>query len=121
MSGKQDPSGLRHEPNFFLMIAVVEIGGKQYTVSPNMTLVVDRQATDIGSTFDVTPLLLANEDGKNVQIGTPLVSGGKVVCRVLEHFRGDKIRVFKMKSKKHYSRTRGFRPSQTRITIESIA
>lgn len=103
------------------MIAIVEIGGKQYTVSPDMTLTVDRQSTPEGSTFDVVPLLIASEDGKNVQVGTPLVSGGKVVCRVVEHIKGDKIRVFKMKSKKHYSRTRGFRPSQTRITVESIA
>lgn len=103
------------------MIAIIEIGGKQYTVSPEMTIVVDRQHLDAGKTFDVTPLLVADEAGKDVKIGAPVLDGAKVTLRVDSHSRGDKVRVFKHKSKKRYVRTRGFRAAETTLTVVSIA
>lgn len=103
------------------MIAVIEIGGKQYTVSPESTIVVDRQHISEGETFEVTPLLVASEDGKDVKVGTPFVGGAKVTLRVDSHQKGEKVRVFKIKSKKRYVRTRGFRPSETLLTVQTIA
>lgn len=103
------------------MIAVIEIGGKQYTVSPESTLVVDRQHLNEGETLTVTPLLVASEDGKDVKVGTPFVEGASVTLRVDSHQKGEKVRVFKIKSKKRYVRTRGFRPSETTLTVQSIA
>lgn len=103
------------------MIAVIEIGGKQYTVSPESTIVVDRQHVAEGENLVVTPLLVASEDAKDVKIGTPFVDGAKVTLRVDSHQKGDKVRVFKIKSKKRYVRTRGFRPSETTLTVTSIA
>ncbi len=103
------------------MIAVIEIGGKQYTVSPESTIVVDRQHLAEGENLVVTPLLVASEDAKDVKIGTPFVDGAKVTLRVDSHQKGDKVRVFKIKSKKRYVRTRGFRPSETTLTVTSIA
>ena len=103
------------------MIAVIEIGGKQYTVSPESTLVVDRQHLNEGETLTVTPLLVASEDGKEVKVGTPFVDGASVTLRVDSHQKGEKVRVFKIKSKKRYVRTRGFRPAETTLTVQSIA
>lgn len=103
------------------MIAIIEIGGKQYTVSPESTIIVDRQHIEEGKTFDVTPLLVATEDAKEVKVGTPFVEGTKVTLRVDSHQKGDKVRVFKIKSKKRYVRTRGFRPAQTTLTVTAIA
>ncbi len=103
------------------MIAVVEIGGKQYTVEVGTTFVVDRQHADVGGTLEFAPLLVADADGNNVQIGTPKLEGSKVVCSVDEHFKGEKIRVFKIKSKKRYMRTQGFRAMQTQLTVTTIA
>ncbi|MFA6080553.1 MAG: 50S ribosomal protein L21 [Candidatus Gracilibacteria bacterium] len=100
------------------MIAVIETGGKQYIVKKGDVFVVDRLDETLDShTF--TPLLVS--DGTDTQVGAPLVDGMKVVCDVLEHVRADKVRVFKMKSKKHYHRTRGFRACQTQLKVVSIS
>lgn len=56
-----------------MTLAVIEIGGKQYTVTPDMTIVVDRQHVEAGENIEVTPLLIASEDGSNVQVGAPFV------------------------------------------------
>ena len=69
------------------MIAVVEIGGKQYTVTPDMSIIVDRQQADAGTDIEFTPLLVSGEDGTNLKVGTPFVDGAKVVCTVVEHLK----------------------------------
>lgn len=103
------------------MIAVVEIGGKQYTLENWATLVVDHQHVPVGQEMSVPALLLASADGTDVRVGTPIVEGSKVTLRVEEHLKADKVRVFKIKSKKRYMRTRGFRALQTRLTVVGIA
>ena len=101
------------------MIAVIETGGKQYIVKIGDFITVDRLDEALDShTF--TPLLIADETG-GTRVGAPLLEGAKVVCRVAEHTRGDKVRVFKMKSKKHYHRTAGFRAAQTKLEVTSIS
>ncbi|PID83772.1 50S ribosomal protein L21 [Candidatus Gracilibacteria bacterium] len=103
------------------MIAVIEVGGKQYTVEAGQTIVVDHQHTEVGKTLEFSPLLTAEPDGSNTTVGTPFVEGAKVVCSVEENKKGDKIRVFKHKPKKRYMRTQGFRPMQTVLVVKSIA
>ena len=103
------------------MIAVVEIGGKQYIVEKDASIVVDRQHADLGSTITLPALLLADAEGKSVKVGTPTIEGSAVSFQVEEHFKADKIRVFKIKSKKRYMRTQGFRAYQTRLTVTAIA
>ena len=101
------------------MIAVIETGGKQYIVKKGDVITVDR----LDETLDkhtFTPLLIADENG-GTKIGAPLVEGAAVHCTVREHVRDDKVRVFKMKSKKHYHRTTGFRASQTQLEVTSIS
>jgi large subunit ribosomal protein L21 len=65
--------------------------------------------------------MTATEDGKTVNVGTPTVDGVTIEGKVIEHYDADKITVFKMKSKKRYSRTKGFRASRTRLEIGKIA
>ena len=103
------------------MIAVVEIGGKQYTVEQDMSIVVDRQQADVGTTITLPALLIASADAKTVRVGTPTVEGSQISFQVVEHLKADKIRVFKIKSKKRYMRTQGFRAYQTRLTVTAIA
>lgn len=104
----------------FIMIAVVEIGGKQYTVEQGSSIIVDRQHTPVGETLELSALLVTSPDGKQVKVGTPTVEGSKVVLKVEEHLKGDKVTVFKIKSKKRYVRTRGFRAAQTRLSVSEI-
>jgi large subunit ribosomal protein L21 len=103
------------------MIAVVELGGKQYTVEVGMSLVVDHQHHDAGASFDLPAMLIASPDGAKVTVGTPTIAGSQVTFKTEEHFKGEKVRVFKIKSKKRYMRTQGFRPHQTRLTVTAIA
>lgn len=102
------------------MFAIVEIGGNQFTVKVGDIIEVDNQNTEIGSTIEVEPLLVSNEDGSVLKVWTPVVEWGKVSLKVLKDYRGEKIRVFKMKSKKRYARTFGFRPEQTKLEVTAI-
>jgi large subunit ribosomal protein L21 len=100
------------------MIAVIEVGGKQYIVKQGDVITVDRLDESVNN-HSFTPLLISSDAG--TKVGAPLVEGATVSCVVRDHVRGDKVRVFKMKSKKHYHRTRGFRASQTRLEVTSIS
>ncbi|MDD2693713.1 MAG: 50S ribosomal protein L21 [Candidatus Gracilibacteria bacterium] len=103
------------------MIAIVEIGGKQYTVEKGQTIDVDNQNLEVGATLETSALLLADAEGKKVQVGTPTVDGSKVTFSVVENFKDEKIRVFKIIPKKRHTRTRGFRAMKTRLQVVSIA
>jgi len=102
------------------MFAIVEAGGRQAKVEPGIVLVVDRMEADQGAevTFDKV-LLVETADG-GVVTGTPFISGATVTGVVEAQSRGKKVRVFKMKRRKHYRRTRGHRTDQTRVRVTSI-
>lgn len=103
------------------MVAVIEIGGNQFIVKKGDIIEVDNQNTKIGSKIKVNPLLVSSEDGKDMKVGTPTVADSTVELKVLEDFKDEKVRVFKMKSKKRYSRTQGFRASKTRLEVLAVA
>lgn len=104
-----------------LMFAVVEVAGKQFMVEKGKTIIVDQLAADEGSEMDLGNVVLLNKDGKSaVTVGAPFVDGAKVKVKVLNHQRGEKIRVFKMKAKKRQRRTFGHRSYQTRLQIVDI-
>ncbi len=103
------------------MIAIVEVGSKQYQVTAWEIIDVDHQDIEIGKKIPLTVLMTASEDGTTVNVGTPTVAGVVIEGKVIEHYDADKITVFKMKSKKRYSRTKGFRASRTRLEIGKIA
>lgn len=101
------------------MYAVVKIAGKQYRVSPGETLAVDKLAVTPGEKVEFPQVLLLADDGQ-VKIGQPLVEKTKVVAKVLEQFKGEKIRVVRFKAKVRYRRVKGFRPLLSKIQIEKI-
>jgi large subunit ribosomal protein L21 len=103
------------------MIAIIEVGSKQFQVKAGDIIDVDHQDAEIGDKITLNVLMTATEDGKTVNVGTPLVEGVKLTAKVLEHYNAEKITVFKMKSKKRYSRTKGFRAHRTKIEIGKIA
>ncbi len=101
--------------------AIIAIAGKQYQVTEGETLTIDLQdGAEEAKTLTVTDVLLVKTD-KEVKIGSPLVAGAKVVLEHVDDQRGDKVRVFKYKSKSRYRRTQGFRAEQSVFTVKSIA
>ncbi len=100
--------------------AVIETGGKQYRVQAGDTLEVEKLELEVGSSFDLERVL-AVSDGSELKIGSPLLDAVKVVAKVEDQIRGDKIINFKKKRRKGYTRKIGHRQSLTVLTIESIA
>ena len=108
--------------NYFLkMLAVIELGGNQFTVKKGDIIDVKKLDKEINSTFSIEALLVSDEEGANTKVGTPTVENSKVEFKVLDQFKGEKIRVFKMKSKKRYMRNTGFRAHLTKLEVISVA
>ncbi len=98
--------------------AIIQLQGKQHRVSEGDTFDVDR-IVGADKTVTVTDVLLVNTNG-SIKLGQPLVKGATVTLNVVEELRGEKIRVFKYKSKSRYRRTRGHRQELTRVTVSAI-
>jgi len=103
------------------MIAVVELGWNQFIVRKGETIDVKKLQKEVGATISVEALLLTDEEGKETKVGTPNVAGSKVEFKVLEQYKGEKVRVFKKKSKKRYTRNKGFRAHLTKLEVLSVA
>jgi large subunit ribosomal protein L21 len=101
------------------MYAVIKTGGKQYRVSPGMTLKVESLAAEVGSQV-VLDQVLAVGEGAAVVVGTPRVSGASVQATVVAHGRHDKVRIFKHRRRKHYAKTQGHRQNYTELNITDI-
>jgi large subunit ribosomal protein L21 len=101
------------------MYAVIKTGGKQYRVEAGEKLKVEQIAADIGAEIKLEEVLLL-ADGDNVTMGAPLVSGAAVTAKVVSHGRGDKVRIFKMRRRKHYRKNQGHRQNYTEIEIVGI-
>lgn len=100
------------------MKAVIKIGGKQYIVTENQTLLVDRLADDT-KTVDLEPLMVFDE--KTATVGTPAVKGAAVKASVVDaEVKGDKIQIMKFKAKKRVKTLTGHRQKYTKIKVESI-
>jgi large subunit ribosomal protein L21 len=100
--------------------AIIQLQGKQFKVSEGQKLTVDLLPQEVGAKMEVTDVLLAS-DGKNVQVGQPLVEGAKVTLEVLESGKDAKLRVFKYKSKSKYRKTIGHRQRITNLEVAKIA
>ena len=101
------------------MYAVIQTGGKQYRVAEGETLRVEKLSAATGDKLSFSPLLFA-DDGGNVQVGKPEVSGIKVEAEVLDQAKGKKILIFKYKRRKSYRRKTGHRQPFTALKIVSI-
>lgn len=102
------------------MYAVVKTGGKQYRVAVGDKLKIEQIAADIESQIVLDQVLMVAE-GDAVEVGTPLVAGATVQATVIDHGRGDKVRIFKMRRRKHYQKHQGHRQNYTEIRIDAIA
>lgn len=100
------------------MFAIVQTGGKQYKVAQGDVVEVEKIEAKEGDNVVLDKVLLIT-DGTSTQIGSPLLNS-VVEAKVLAHFKGDKIRVFKMKAKKRYQKTQGHRQQLTRLEITGI-
>jgi large subunit ribosomal protein L21 len=99
--------------------AIVRAGGKQYRVSEKDVIQVNKLAVDVGEEIVLDEVLLVGNDGA-VTIGSPYVVGAKVVGKVQRQYRGQKIRGFTYKPKKHTQRHYGHRQYLTSVAIEKI-
>ncbi|QLG88671.1 50S ribosomal protein L21 [Chitinibacter bivalviorum] len=101
------------------MYAVVKTGGKQYKVAIGEKLKVEQISADIDSQIVLNEVLMV-ADGDAVVIGAPVVAGASIKATVISQGRGDKVRIFKMRRRKHYMRRAGHRQNYTEIRIDEI-
>jgi large subunit ribosomal protein L21 len=101
------------------MNAVIKTGGKQYRVSTGEKIKVEQMAADVGQEISIDQVLAVGE-GAEMQIGTPMVAGAIVKATVVSHGRHDKVRIFKMRRRKHYQRHGGHRQNYTEIEIGAV-
>ncbi|MFL3051644.1 MAG: 50S ribosomal protein L21 [Candidatus Neomarinimicrobiota bacterium] len=102
-----------------IMFAIINIAGKQFRVEKDDELKVPHLDTAEGKTLKFDKVLLTN-DGKKVNLGSPLLDGASVSATVINHGRGRKIRIFKKKRRKGYRRNNGHRQNYSLIKIGTI-
>ena len=100
------------------MYAIVTTGGKQYKVSQDDIINVEKLDAKVGDKINLDVMMLV--DGDKVTNGNPLVKNAEVVAEVVEHGKEDKIVVFKYKAKKNYRRKQGHRQPFTALKIVSV-
>lgn len=101
------------------MYAVIKTGGKQYRVAQGQTLKVESLSVEAGQSIDFTEVLLV-ANGDVITVGRPTVAGAVVKASVIEHGRGEKIRIVKFRRRKHSRKHMGHRQNFTSVKIESI-
>lgn len=101
------------------MLAVIKAQGKQFKVAQGDTLTVDRMVGEAGAKISLGEVLMLIDGGKTT-VGKPLVAGAKVMAEIVDHSRGEKIKVFKKRRRKNYHRTRGHRQELTTVKITAI-
>ena len=101
------------------MYAVIKSGGKQYRVEAGKPVRIESLAADVGTSVAFDEVLLVGS-GDGVKIGAPLLSGAKVKGTVLAHGRGEKVRIFKLRRRKHYQKSQGHRQNYTEVRIDDI-
>jgi len=101
------------------MHAVIKTGGKQYRVAAGEKLKIEQIPADIGQEITLDQVLSVGA-GETLQVGAPLVAGATVKATVLAQGRHDKIKIFKMRRRKHYQKHQGHRQNYTEIRIDAI-
>ncbi len=102
------------------MYAVIKTGGKQYRVSQGDRLKIEQLSAETGSEITFEEVLAVGGGAGSVKIGTPLLTGAAVKAKVLAQGRHDKVKIFKMRRRKHYQKRQGHRQNFTQIEITSI-
>ena len=101
------------------MYAVIKTGGKQYKVAPGQKIKLEQIAATVGQEI-VIDQVLAVGNGADLQVGSPLVAGASVKATVLAQGKHDKVRIFKMRRRKHYQKHGGHRQQFTELQISAV-
>ena len=104
------------------MYAVIQTGGKQYRVKSGEQVKVEMLPAEVGAAVSFDRVLMLGELGNEggVRVGAPFVDGATVKATVLAQGRGEKLRIFKLRRRKHYAKTQGHRQSFTEVRIDEI-
>jgi len=102
------------------MYAGIKTGGKQYRVATGEKIKIEQIAAEVGQEV-VLDQVLAVGNGSELKVGTPLVSGASVKATVVAHGQHDKVRIFKMRRRKHYQKRQSHRQQFTELQIDAIA
>jgi large subunit ribosomal protein L21 len=102
------------------MYAVIRTGGKQYRVSADQVVTIEKVAGEAGSQVEFTEVLMLGGGSGEAKVGAPAVSGAKVVAEVVEQGRAPKVIAFKKRRRKNSRRKRGHRQHQTLVRIKEI-
>jgi large subunit ribosomal protein L21 len=102
------------------MYAVIKTGGKQYRVAAGDKVKVESLAAEVGQQVTLTEVL-AIGDGAQVRVGNPLLAGSSVTATVLAQGRHPKVKIFKMRRRKHFQKHGGHRQNYTELRIDAIA
>jgi large subunit ribosomal protein L21 len=101
------------------MYAVIKTGGKQYKVAAGEKIKVEQIAADVGQEITIDQVLAVG-NGADLQVGTPWVAGASVKATVVAHGKHDKVRIFKMRRRKHYQKHGGHRQGYTEVFVGQI-
>ena len=102
------------------MYAVIKTGGKQYRVKQGETLKIETVVGDVGSAIVLDKVLMVC-DGDKLSVGKPLLVGATVSATIVSNGRHDKVKIFKMRRRKHYQKHQGHRQNYTEIRIDGIS
>lgn len=102
------------------MYAVIKTGGKQYRVSAGEQLRLETIPAEVGAAISFDQVLALGA-GDALQLGAPFVPGAVVRATVVAHGRGDKVKIFKMRRRKHSMKSQGHRQSYTEVRIDDIS
>jgi len=101
------------------MYAVIKTGGKQYRVEAGGQLRVESLAAEVGAPVSFGEVLMIGE-GEAVRLGAPTLPGAQVKATVVGHGRGDKVKIFKLRRRKHFQKHQGHRQNYTEVRIDEI-
>ena len=100
------------------MYAIIAAGGRQYRVSQGDTIYIDKVDQEAESSISFDVLMIGGEG--EVKVGNPIIAGAKVEGKVIAQVKGEKIKIYKYKSKKNYHRRAGHRQPYTKVEITAI-
>ncbi len=115
----KDPASTSSEPTSS-KYAIVESSGQQFWLEPNRYYDIDRIQAKVDETISLDKVLLVNS-GKKTTLGKPYIKGATVTLKVMEHRRGPKLIIYKMRPKKKTRRKNGHRQELTRVMVQSIS
>ncbi|HLE66607.1 MAG TPA: 50S ribosomal protein L21 [Burkholderiales bacterium] len=101
------------------MYAVMKSGGKQYRVKQGESVRIEALPAEVGAAVSFDQVLMVGE-GENARVGAPYVAGARVDATVVSHGRGEKVKIFKLRRRKHSQKTQGHRQSYTEVRIDGI-